>query len=70
MKKLAKWTGKVIGTLHVYGISHKEFAEYVGMNQHYLSSVLHGHTISPKAERKILTALEEITAPKRSKNHG
>lgn len=60
----ADWTGDVIGTLHVNGISIKSLANKLGYNSKYLSAVLNGHRTPPKAEEKCRAALAELISEK------
>ena len=41
-KMLEKWTGEVVGTMHIYGISSKELAKRMNIAPQYLSVVLNG----------------------------
>lgn len=61
----AKWTGKIIGEMHVSGVTMKELAAEVGWHEKYLSSVMNGHRNPKGAEEKIREAL---TRCKDSKN--
>lgn len=69
MRKLEEWTGTVIGTLHIYSISHNEFAERLGMNPKYMSSLLNGHAKPKGTEARFLKALAEVTAEKEAEIH-
>lgn len=64
MDKLPDWTGEVVGKLHVYGVSQQEFADYLGLNRKYLSSILNGHDAPPRAQERLLTALKDIIKKK------
>lgn len=55
-----KWTGEIVGALHVYGVTAKELAEKLGYNSKYLSSVLNGHKTPRGAEEKVRKALNEL----------
>ena len=57
---LDKWTGEVVGTAHLYGISMRELAEEVGISREMLSAYLNGKRKSPSAEPRIRKALMEI----------
>ncbi len=54
------WTGKVVGRMHVLGVSHKEMANRVGVTNRYLSMVLNGHRDPKGAEEKLNGVLDEI----------
>lgn len=55
-----KWTGEVIGAMHVNGIAHKDLANALGWNAKYLSTVLNGHRKPKGAEEKVRTALDGL----------
>lgn len=57
---LPKWTGEVVGTAHLYGVSRKELAKECGMSIQALSKYLHGHMKSPAAESRIRNALMAV----------
>ena len=61
---LEKWTGEVVGLLHVHGISAKELAAKLGCNSKYLSTVLNGHKTPKNAEEKCKAALNELISEK------
>ena len=54
---LAKWTGKVIGEMHVTGVTMRELAAEIGWHEKYLSAVLNGHRNPKEAESKIKEGL-------------
>lgn len=55
-----KWTGEVIGALHVHNKTCLDLAQHMGMNDKYLSTILNGHRNPPGAEQKIKAALDEL----------
>ena len=57
-----KWTGEVVGLMHVNGISAKDLAERLGWNPKYLSSVLNGRRKPKGAEEKVKAALDSLIA--------
>lgn len=54
---LDRWTGEVVGTAFLYGISTKELAAEAGMTYQMLSRYLHCHVKTPSAEPRIRSAL-------------
>jgi Helix-turn-helix. len=54
---LAKWTGKVIGEMHVAGITMKDLAAEIGWHEKYLSAVMNGRRNPKGAEEKIKEGL-------------
>ena len=57
---LDKWTGEVTGTMHIYGISHKQLAEKMGITNRYLSAILNGHRKAKGCEERTRNALIEL----------
>ena len=54
------WTGKVVGRMHVLGISHKEVADRMGVTNRYLSMLLNGHRSPKGAEEMVSVAIDQI----------
>lgn len=54
---LEKWTGEVVGTLHIHQIPVRALAAESGMSRQALSAYLHGRKSSPSAEYRIRGAL-------------
>ena len=59
---LAKWTGEVRGTMHIYEISMQELADELGMSTQFLSALLHCRRNTKDAEFRIRNALMAIIA--------
>lgn len=57
---LEKWTGEVVGLMHIYCIKQEDLAAAVGWTRPYLSRVLNGRRQSPKAQEKIMAALAQL----------
>jgi hypothetical protein len=55
-----KWTGEVVGALHVHNRTCLDLAKKMGVNDKYLSSILNGHRSPAGAEQKIKAALAEL----------
>ena len=58
----AQWTAEIIGQMHLYGITGKQFATAVGWNPKYLSQVLNGRVNPKGAEEKLRNVLESLIA--------
>lgn len=58
----AQWTGELISSMHLAGITAKQLAAEVGWHEKYLSVVLNGHREPKKAEEKLKAAFERLTA--------
>lgn len=57
---LEKWTGEVVGTMHIYGISSKELAKRMNIAPQYLSAVLNGKKKPNDIEFRTRQALNEL----------
>lgn len=57
---LEKWTGEVVGTMHIYGISFHELAAKAGITNRYLSALINGHRCTADSETRIRAALTEL----------
>ncbi len=60
----AQWTAKIIGKMHMYGITAKQLAEQLGYHPKYVSAVMNGHKEPKGAEQKFNTALDELIKEK------
>ena len=60
----AQWTMKIIGQMHLYGITGKVLAEELGWNPKYLSRVLHSEVAPRGAEEKVSSALDRLISAK------
>lgn len=65
---IAQWTGDVIGKMHIYGITAKELANYLGYNPRYVSAVFNGKRCPKKAEIIFREAVEAMVK-ERQKAH-
>lgn len=52
----AQWTGKLLGEMHLKGVTAKQLAEEVGWNPKYLSAVLNGRRNPKNAEQELRAA--------------
>ena len=59
---LEKWTGDLVGAMHMAGVTKKQLAESVGWNDKYLSVVLNGHKNPKGAKEKLFDALNRLIA--------
>ena len=64
---LAKWTGDVVGALHVHNIEIRELAKKIGWAPEYLGKILNGKREPKNAEEKVKSALEELIKEKEKK---
>ena len=61
---LDKWTGDLVGKMHVYEVTQKELAAELGFTNAYVSMVLRGHNTPNGIADRMNTALEAIIARK------
>jgi transcriptional regulator with XRE-family HTH domain len=64
---LPKWTGDVVGTLHVNNIEIRELAAKIGCTPEYLGKILNGKREPKNAEAKVKEALEELLKEREEK---
>lgn len=57
-----KWTGELVGLMHVHRITHAQLAEELGLTDRYVSMVLNGHRQPIGAEERFRTALGKLIA--------
>lgn len=57
-----KWTGRLIGDLHIYDITIKELADFMGITNSYATMVLNCKRTPPGAQERFETALREYIA--------
>lgn len=55
-----KWTGEIVGKMHVNQVRATQLAEALGWHPKYLSSVLNGHNKPTGAEAKVRAALDRL----------
>lgn len=55
-----KWTGDLVGKMHVNRVSYEELAKKLGFTKPYISMVLNGSRKPPNAKEKFNAALDEI----------
>ena len=64
----AQWTGRLIGEMHLNGVTAKELAVEAGWNPKYLSVVLNGHREPKGAEQTLRDALSRILSNRQTTN--
>ena len=58
------WTGRVVGDMHVYGITFKDISAKTGYNPKYVCALLNGSYRTDKAKEKIEAAMYQLVAEK------
>ena len=61
---LPRWTGSVVGWMHIYGITLTELAKEADRNPKYVSTVLNAEMPPAKARKAIVAALERLVKKK------
>lgn len=64
---LPKWTGDVVGTLHVHNIEIRELAAKMECAPEYLGKILNGKREPKNAEDKVKEALNELVKEREEK---
>lgn len=60
-----KWTGKVVGKMHVESITQLELASELGVTKNYVSMILHGKRNPPDAKERFNNALDRVIEKKK-----
>ncbi len=61
-----KWTGDLLGRMHLAGITAKELAAEAGLNDKYVSLLMNGHRNPKGAEAKLNAAFDRLIQRKES----
>ena len=56
----AKWTGDVVGKMHLHRITIKALAEHMGISDNYVTMVLNGRRKPAGAEQRFKAALDAL----------
>ena len=56
-----KWTGKIVGRMHVEDITLDELGKEMGITKAYISMILHGARKPANVEQRMKEALDNIT---------
>ena len=56
----AKWTGDVVGKMHLHRITNKVLAEHMGISDRYVAMVLNGEREPAGAEQRFKAALDAL----------
>lgn len=62
-----KWTGSIVGSMHVNCITYEELAKKLGFTKSYVSMVLNGSRHPTGAEQKFSKALDELIQQKQAR---
>lgn len=56
----AQWTGRLIGEMHLNGVTAKQLAAKAGYTAEYVSMILNGHRQPKNAEQTLWAALNSL----------
>ena len=65
-----KWTGELVGRMHINCITIKELAKHMGIRLEYASMVLNGRRSPSGARERFTQALDELIALKEADKRG
>ena len=66
-----KWTGELVGNMHLESVSVKDLAEELHCTPGYISMILHGRRSPPDGREKLETAyLKILLRRKEDRLHG
>lgn len=60
-----RWTGDIVGKMHINRISYESLAKQLGCTKSYVSMVLNGSRHPAGAEQKFSAALDELIQQER-----
>lgn len=61
---MEQWMGDAVGKMHINKITQSQLAERLGVSVDYISMILNGKKTPKDAEKRIMSALNEIIASK------
>ena len=56
-----KWTGDIVGAMHIYDIKQKDLADAAGMSNAYAGMILNGVREPRGGRERLETALRKLT---------
>mgnify|MGYP004520071651 FL=1 len=60
-----KWTGRLIGNMHIHSITATELAAKLGLHPKYVSAILNGHRSPAGAQQRFEQAVADIIAERK-----
>ena len=64
--KPEKWTGKLIGNMHVEGITYDDLAKELEVTKAYVSMILNGRKRPPNARERLEAAFAAVLERKKA----
>ena len=65
---IPKWTGNLVGKMHVEGVSVGELSDYMGLHPKYVSAILNGKRTPRHARDNFNDALDKLLEERRESN--
>lgn len=62
-----KWTGALVGKMHVWEISYEALARKLGVTKGYVGQVLNGRRRPADARSRLETAVDEMIQERKNK---
>lgn len=62
-----KWTGKLLGDMHVNNVSNRDLANELGVTEQYVSMLMHSKRTTKNAKERLNAAYQSVLS-KRSTN--
>lgn len=64
-----KWTGKLVGKMHINRITNRDLANELGMTEQYVSMLLTTRSNSEKGRQKLEAAFDAIIQKRKSEGN-
>lgn len=65
-----KWTGDLIGNMHVHEVTYDELAAELGITKSYVSMILNGSRTPANAKERLQEAYSRILEKRKAKTEG
>lgn len=62
----AKWTGRLVGKMHMHSIYQTDIARELGVSRTYVGLILSGEREPPDAQKKLEGAVDAIIARRKA----
>ena len=62
---LEKWTGTLVGKMHVNRVTYEELANEMGVTKSYVSMILNGSRKPPEIRKRMEAAFDAVIAKRK-----
>lgn len=62
-----RWTGNIVGKMHIHNISCKDLAEEMGVSRSYVSMILNGRRFPLDGRERMAAALDALIERKKER---